>query len=122
MLKSSRSFCADSHVEKALERRPWRVGLSVRVAAARLDRDAVVSARRMMNRAWQVIHAGMGMVSGYCAEWNPGSEGPVLANRLGITDPPEIEEEELELPLQLYEQVLPTIAPSDSITSSRICE
>jgi cell filamentation protein len=45
-----------------------------------------------------------------------------LANKLRITDSREIEEAELELLLQLYEQVLPTIAPSNTITSSMICE
>lgn len=52
----------------------------------------------------------------------PGSGGWVLANKLGITEPTEIEEAERELLLRLYEEVLPTVDPSDAIISSMICE
>lgn len=52
----------------------------------------------------------------------PGSGRRVLANKLGITDPTEMDEAELELLLRLYEEVLPTVDPSDGITSSMICE
>lgn len=61
-------------------------------------------------------------VSGDQGEYEPGSEGQVLANKLDITDPREIEEAELELLLQLYEQVLPKVSPSDTITTAMICE
>jgi len=61
-------------------------------------------------------------VGGDEAEHGPGSDGRVLANRLGITDPAEMDDAELELLLRLYEEVLPTVDPSDVMTSAMICE
>lgn len=61
-------------------------------------------------------------VTGDQGEHEPGSDGRVLANKLGITDPAEIEEAELQLLLQLYEEVLPTIGPTETVTSAMICE
>lgn len=56
------------------------------------------------------------------AEHEPGSNGRVLRNKLGITDPVEIQEAELELLLRLYEEVLPTIPPDQTLTTSMIKE
>ncbi len=44
--------------------------------------------------------------SGSQAEAQPGSDGRVLRNALGITDPAQMDEAELQLLLQLYELVL----------------
>lgn len=55
-------------------------------------------------------------------EDEPGSDGRVLANSLGITDAAEMDEAELALLLRLYEEVLPTVDPSEVITSTMICE
>jgi cell filamentation protein len=61
-------------------------------------------------------------VGGEEGKHEPGSDGRVLANRLGITDPAEMDDAELELLLRLYEEVLPTVDPSEAITSAMICE
>lgn len=53
--------------------------------------------------------------SGPQAEHPPGSDGRVLRNRLGITDPDEIEEVELTLLLQLYDLVLGEQLPSGQL-------
>ncbi|MDT8439479.1 MAG: Fic family protein [Wenzhouxiangellaceae bacterium] len=44
--------------------------------------------------------------SGSQSEYQPGSNGRVLRNKLGITDPEEIDELELELLVQLYSLVM----------------
>lgn len=56
------------------------------------------------------------------AENEPGSDGRVLRNKLGVTDAGEIQEAELELLLRLYEEVLPTIPPHQTLTTSMIKE
>ena len=59
----------------------------------------------------------------YCDQTiEPGSDGRVLANSLGITDAAEMDEAELALLLRLYEEVLPAVDASEVMTSAMICE
>lgn len=55
-------------------------------------------------------------------EYQPDSNGQVLANKLGITDPADMDEAELQLLLKLYEHVLTTIAPDQPLTVALIKE
>jgi cell filamentation protein len=60
--------------------------------------------------------------SGMQAEHQPGSQGRVLRNRLGITDPDEIDEVELTLLLQLYDLVLGQQFPSGQLQLTNLKE
>lgn len=55
-------------------------------------------------------------VDGAQGAWQPGSNEQVLLNKLGITDPAEMAEAELELLLQLYEAVLVKALPDRALT------
>ena len=56
------------------------------------------------------------------AEYQPGSNGRVLRNKLGITDPEEIEEIELELLLQLYRLLMGKRLPSRQLQLADLVE
>lgn len=56
------------------------------------------------------------------ADHEPGSNGRVLRNKLGIIDSVEIQDAELELLLQLYEEVLPAIPQDQTLATSMIKE
>ena len=56
------------------------------------------------------------------SRFQPGSNNLVLENFLGITEPAEMDDAELQLLLKLYEQVLPQIPVDSSITLSDIME
>ena len=53
-------------------------------------------------------------------EYQPGSDDRVLANKLGITDPSEMDEAELVLLGKLYERVLTEQLPQGVITTGDI--
>lgn len=55
-------------------------------------------------------------VEGAQGAWQPGSNEQVLLNKLGITDPAEMADAELELLLQLYEAVLVRAMPDRALT------
>lgn len=52
--------------------------------------------------------------------YQPGSDNQVLANKLGITDPEEMDDAELELLEQLYEHVLNQALPKGAITTEHL--
>lgn len=54
-------------------------------------------------------------VEGAQGAWQPGSNEQVLLNKLGITDPAEMADAELELLLQLYEAVLVRAMPDRAL-------
>lgn len=56
------------------------------------------------------------------AEAEPGSNGQVLRNRLGIADPAQMEQAELQLLLQLYEFVLREQLPERGLTVADLTE
>jgi len=56
------------------------------------------------------------------AEFEPGSERGVLVNKLGITDPNEMDDIELELLDQLYDMVIDTVSDDQAISSIDLCE
>lgn len=56
------------------------------------------------------------------AQFEPGSDGRVLANRLGITDPAEMADLELHLLSQLYDTVIDSMRPDQRITSADLRE
>ena len=60
--------------------------------------------------------------TGAQAEWEPGSNGLVLHNRLGITDPALMDEAELQLLLQLYEFVLREQFPAHRLNVADLME
>lgn len=55
-------------------------------------------------------------VEGAQGAWQPGSNEQVLLNKLGLTDPTEMAEAELELLRQLYEAVLVESLPDRALT------
>lgn len=59
-------------------------------------------------------------ISGSQTTFQPGSNGLVLANKLGITDPAEMNEAELVLLEKLYQRVLTEQLPNGVITSTLI--
>lgn len=59
-------------------------------------------------------------VGGAQGAWQPGSDDQVLLNKLGITDPAEMAEAELELLLQLYEAVLVKALPDLALTVAEL--
>jgi len=61
-------------------------------------------------------------VEGSEGEFQPGSDGRVLRNKLGLADPLEIREAELELLLKLYRQVFREVRPDDSLTVAMLME
>ncbi len=61
-------------------------------------------------------------VKGMEGTYQPGSNGLVLANKLEITDPAELNQVELELLEQLYIEVLESRLPSGMITVDTIKE
>ena len=56
------------------------------------------------------------------AEFEPGSERGVVVNKLGITDPNEMDDIELELLDQLYDMVIDTVSDDQAISSIDLCE
>ena len=60
--------------------------------------------------------------SGPQADSQPGSDGLVLRNRLGITDPQQLQDAELQLLLQLYEFVLGEAFPERGIKVADLAE
>ncbi len=54
--------------------------------------------------------------------WQPGSDGQVLLNRLGITDSREMDRVELELLVDLYERVFESVTDDQVIRASDLCE
>ena len=56
------------------------------------------------------------------AQFEPGSDGRVLANKLGISNPEELDNIELDLLKQLHEDVLGSVAADQAITVTDICE
>lgn len=54
-------------------------------------------------------------------QFEPGSDGRVLANRLGITDPGEMAVEELERLEQLYDFVLTTVTLDQKLSVDDLC-
>ena len=56
------------------------------------------------------------------AQLEPGSNGRILVNKLGICDPEEIDNIELDLLKQLHEDVLGSVAADQAITVTNICE
>lgn len=55
-------------------------------------------------------------------EYQPGSENKVLLNKLGIIDPEEMDDIELQLLEQLYESVMNSVSVDQIITVSELCE
>lgn len=55
-------------------------------------------------------------------EFEPGSDGLVLKNKLGITDPAEMDNEELGLLEELYEAVIGSTGEADTITTDDLSE
>lgn len=55
-------------------------------------------------------------------QFEPGSDGKVLKNRLGITDPVRMEEQEFDLLDELEHNLLQEIAPDQKLTARDICE
>ena len=56
------------------------------------------------------------------AQFEPGSNGRVLANKLGISDPDEMEDVEVGLLNRLHEDVIGSIEADRPITVADICE
>ncbi len=56
------------------------------------------------------------------AQYQPGSKGRVLLNKLGIIDPDEMDAVELDLLFQLYDVVFETVEVDQSITVADIVE
>ncbi|HDZ62193.1 MAG TPA: cell filamentation protein Fic [Nitrospirae bacterium] len=56
------------------------------------------------------------------AQFEPGSDQRVLANKLGITDPSEMDDIELDLLSQLYDSVINSIHDDQQITVGDLCE
>lgn len=56
------------------------------------------------------------------AEFQPGSDGRVLANKLDITDPEEMDREELGLLNDLYEYVTNTVEEDQRLSMAEVCE
>jgi len=54
--------------------------------------------------------------------YQPGSDNQVLSNKLGITDPSEMDDVELDLLEQLSETTLDEISEDQPITSEDLCE
>ncbi|KAB7627602.1 Fic/DOC family protein [Alkalilimnicola sp. S0819] len=61
-------------------------------------------------------------VPGSEGQFQPGSNEQVLANKLGLTDPAEMDEAELQLLLKLHEHVLQTVAPDQPLSVAMIKE
>lgn len=61
-------------------------------------------------------------VDGSEGEFEPGSNGRVLKNKHGITDPAELQEAETELLLDLYTYVLDSVSPEQRLTVAMIKE
>lgn len=55
-------------------------------------------------------------------EFEPGSGGLILKNKLGITDPAEMDDEELGLLEELYEAVISSSGEADMITTDDLSE
>ena len=55
-------------------------------------------------------------------QFQPGSNGKVLLNKLGITDPAEMDEIELDLLEQLGDAVLDEVEVDQTINASDLCE
>lgn len=55
-------------------------------------------------------------------QYQPGSDEKVLLNKLGITDPEEMDEVELELLEQLTNAVIDEVQTDQAITASDLCE
>ncbi|WP_347332463.1 hypothetical protein [Marinimicrobium locisalis] len=56
-------------------------------------------------------------VGGSQIAFQPGSDSQVLANKLGITDPKDMDDAELELLGKLYERVLNEALPQNAVTT-----
>ena len=56
------------------------------------------------------------------AQFEPGSNDRVLANKLGIADPGEMHNVELDLLKRLHEDLLGSVAADQAITVSDLCE
>lgn len=56
------------------------------------------------------------------AQFEPGSNGQVLANKLGITDSEEMADVELDLLVQLYDTVIDSMQVDQQITVADLCE
>lgn len=56
------------------------------------------------------------------AQHEPGSANPVLANKLGILDPGEMDDVELDLLNRLYDDVLGSFEANQRITVADVCE
>ena len=56
------------------------------------------------------------------AQFEPGSNGRVLANKLGISDPDEMEDVEVGLLIGLHEDVIGSVETDQPITVADICE
>lgn len=56
------------------------------------------------------------------AQFEPGSCGRVLANKLGISDPEEMDDVELDLLKHLYEDVLGSVGADQRLRVADICE
>lgn len=56
------------------------------------------------------------------AQFEPGSDEHVLENKLGITDPSEMDDIELDLLRQLYDSVIDTVHDDQRITVADLCE
>ncbi len=61
-------------------------------------------------------------VEGSEGEFEPGSNGQVLKNKLGITEPADMQEAETELLLDLYAYVLDNVAPDQPLTVAMVKE
>jgi cell filamentation protein len=61
-------------------------------------------------------------VEGSEGEFESGSNGQVLKNKLGITDAAEIQEAETELLLDLYTYVLDSVEPEQRLTVAMVAE
>ncbi|MDT8452617.1 MAG: hypothetical protein RQ936_07740 [Gammaproteobacteria bacterium] len=55
-------------------------------------------------------------------QFQPGSNNQVLLNKLGVTDPVEMDEIELDVLEQLTETVLDEVAEDQTITSRELSE
>ncbi|WP_029133218.1 Fic/DOC family protein [Sedimenticola selenatireducens] len=56
------------------------------------------------------------------AEFEPGSDGMVLKNKLGISDASEMDDVELDLLRQLYDEIPESMEVDQTLTSADICE
>ncbi len=61
-------------------------------------------------------------VTGEEGRYEPGSQGRVLANKPGITDPADMDAVELDLLLRLYEEVLPEVRDDQMLSAALIME